>query len=95
MADVSKIAMKHFSNTTRLGHILVYNLLQKECQELYKKLIEDYKISGAKKIELDYIIQSYSYIQLETPSSLDENSKAEAEHIERKIEYKKTLSHSS
>lgn len=92
---MSNVLISRFSNTTRLGHIVLYYLLKKEADELFNKIVKDYKIKGAKFIELEMVMKSHSYIQINPPTNLDENMLAEATHIRRVKEYKETLSQSS
>ena len=92
---MSNVLISKFSNTTRLGHIILYYLLKKEADIMFSKIAKDYKMKGAKLIELEMVMKSPSYIQINPPTSLDENMMAEAIHIRRAKEYNETLSHSS
>lgn len=62
---------------------------------MFNKIAKDYKIKGAKLIELEMVMKSPSYIQINPPTNLDENMVAEAIHIRRAKEYNETLSRSS
>jgi hypothetical protein len=95
MSSVSNLVIKNFSNTTRLGHIIMLYLLRKEVHDLFKKIVSDYKITGMKLKELEMIVNSESYIQLEIPTNLKENTHVLSEYIQRVKEYNETLSHSS
>jgi len=95
MSNISKVVINNFDNTTRLGHIITFYLLQKEAHELFKKIVSDYKITGMKLKELESIVKSHSYIQLNVPTNLMENMIVEAEYIKLVKEYNETLSHSS
>jgi hypothetical protein len=94
-SGISNVIIKQFSNTTRLGHIILYYLLRKEADGLVKRIVKDYNIKGVKYIELQQVIQSPSYIQINPPTDLYENALAESTHIRRVKEYNETLSHSS
>ena len=94
-SDISNVLISRFSNTTRLGHIILYYLLKKEADDLYTRIVKDYNIKGTKLIQLEMVMKSPSYIQINPPTDLNENVSAEAIHIRRVKEYNETLSHSS
>lgn len=94
-SGISNVLISRFNNTTRLGHMVVYYLLRKEADVLFRQIVKDYNLKGMKLRELEMIMNSPSYIQINPPTNLDENTTAEATHIRRVKEYNETLSHSS
>jgi hypothetical protein len=75
------VLVEMFHDPVRLGHMIMYKILEKECQELFVKVMDDYKVKPMVRYELEKVILSPHYIQIKFPKDKDENYDACDEHV--------------
>lgn len=86
------ILIELFHDPVRLGHYILYKILERERDNLFQKIMEDYDISPMDRYELERTILSPHYLQIHFPKDLDENYDSIHEHAKRKNKLNKMVS---
>lgn len=84
MSGYERILVESFHDPLRLGHYIVYKILEQERSRFFEQIINDYNIKGMDEYELRQIIESPHYLQLTFPKTNDENYEALLAHASRK-----------
>jgi ABC-type phosphate/phosphonate transport system substrate-binding protein len=80
----SQTLIKMFHDPVRLGHYLVYKTLERERNQLFQKIIKDYEITPMDCYELEKMILSDHYLQLNFPKDSEENFDSIQDYVRRK-----------
>lgn len=86
------ILIELFHDPVRLGHYITYKIIERECHNLFQRIMEDYDISPMDRYELEKIILSGHYLQINFPRDADENYDSIHEHAKRKNKLSKMVS---
>lgn len=80
----SRVLIETFHDPLRLGHYIVYKILDKERQDLLKQIMDDYKLSPMTRYELEKVFLSPQYLQLQFPMDKEESQESMLDHVARK-----------
>lgn len=80
----AKLLIEMFHDPVRLGHYMIYKILQQERDELFHKIMEEYEVSPMDRLELERMMLSPHYLQLRFPQNVEENDECVMKHAKRK-----------
>jgi hypothetical protein len=78
------VLVEMFHDPVRLGHVLIYKLMERERNRLFEKVMRDYDVKPMDRYELEKIILSPHYLQLQFPKNLEEHYESTMDHAKRK-----------